>query len=399
MRISPSCCALPDSRPKPGETEATLRQSARSLERLFLGRRNNYGFLSVDPFRLYPGSAIDEDLDGWRARTGFEPHHYPWWHDGDQDFLSEWVRPSGDLSYRELRRLEAELFTPLLPQIRDRFAFTGRARAYFMRALDSQVRLTRPEQRVGRLAQWQLWSGPARGEAPARTRQRVAGDEELAALAREAREVTVAALRPPPSPAVARALIDVPRERFVRVEDIGRSPSDVALPLGDDGYSTISALHAYARVFEALELGFGDEWVDLGGGSGYGAALGAELVGSSGRVTTIEVDRGLHRWARDLLGALSEVEAVCADAHDTSLWRGARKVSAGFAVSERPAAWLDALGEGGRLVAPVGEAGAQRLLVFVKQGGSIQERDLGAVRYVGDRGEVATAESDASALR
>src|SRR5690606_25601934 len=55
----------------PGETEATMRRSARYLEELFLGDpRGTTGFLSVDPFRLYPGSPIDEDLAGWEERTG-----------------------------------------------------------------------------------------------------------------------------------------------------------------------------------------------------------------------------------------------------------------------------------------------------------------------------------------
>ena len=48
---------------------------------------------------------------------------------------------------------------------------------------------------------------------------------------------------------------------------------DAALPLTDDGASTISAMHAYVAAFDALELAEGDALVELGGGTGYGAAL------------------------------------------------------------------------------------------------------------------------------
>ena len=64
-------------------------------------------------------------------------------------------------------------------------------------------------------------------------------------------------------------------------------------------------------------------------------------------------------------------------------WRGARKVSVAFAVAEVPAAWLDALAPGGRLVAPVGTP--QTLTLYAKDdAGRVDARALTPVRYVVD---------------
>jgi len=200
-----------------------------------------------------------------------------------------------------------------------------------------------------------------------------------------------------PTPPLRRA--ETPRERFVRIEDIAASADDRALLLSDDGASTLSAMHAYAATFDALELREGDALVDLGGGTGYGAAVAAAIVGPRGRVLTLEIDPALAAAARENLADLPHAEAVEADAHEVARWQGARKVAVGFAVPEVPAAWLDALADGGVLVAPVGgggraRAGRQALTRFVKGPRGVEATELAAVRYVGDR-RAATAQQAA----
>src|SRR5262249_15476732 len=144
----------------PGETEETMRRSAAFLTRLFLGDpRGTMGFLSVDPFRLYPGSPIDEDREGWEARTGMRAHRYPWWHDGDQTFLSEWVDPSGSLDFVRALHLRRELFGPIVRAIPARFAYQGPARDYFVRAVDEQVELASEGATLATLGLLHLWRG------------------------------------------------------------------------------------------------------------------------------------------------------------------------------------------------------------------------------------------------
>jgi protein-L-isoaspartate(D-aspartate) O-methyltransferase len=184
-----------------------------------------------------------------------------------------------------------------------------------------------------------------------------------------------------------RALLEVPRERFVRPEDVVRSAEDTPLPLDDQGLATISAPHAYLLSFRLLELAPGDSLVELGTGSGYGAALAGFVVGPEGRVVTLEIDPTLADWARHTLADLPNVAVHCADAvSSVQHWRGANKVSVTFAVDSLPGEWLHALPEGGSLVAPVGARDRdQRLVLVRREGGRLVESEHGAVRYVKNR--------------
>ena len=77
------------------------------------------------------------------------------------------------------------------------------------------------------------------------------------------------------------AMLALPREAFVRIDDLALSVEDRALALDDEGIATISAMHAYALSFGALALAPGDSLVELGGGSGYGACVAGRVVGSA----------------------------------------------------------------------------------------------------------------------
>ena len=182
------------------------------------------------------------------------------------------------------------------------------------------------------------------------------------------------------------AVLEVPRERFVRPEDLDRSASDMPLPLDVAGQATISAPHAYLLSFALLKLEPDDNLVELGTGSGYGAALAAFIVGPRGSVITFEIDPRLVAWARRTVAApnvwIIEGDAVT----NARQWHGAQKVVATFAIDAWPDAWLDALPEGGRLVAPVG-IGEQRLLLMERREDRLVESDHGAVRYVRNRSE------------
>jgi protein-L-isoaspartate(D-aspartate) O-methyltransferase len=214
--------------------------------------------------------------------------------------------------------------------------------------------------------------------------------QELREVARGCRLPLVDAIQKnlgPFDPLHLRAILEVPRERFVRPEDVERSADDVPLPLDDEGLATISAPHAYLLSFRLLELETGDSVVELGTGSGYGAALSAFIVGQEGRVDTFEIDETLVRWAERTLSDQLGVAGHHADAVTSAPdWGGARKVAVTFAVEALPDAWLAGLPEGGRLVAPVGGRDKdQRLVLVQRQDGAIVETDHGAVRYVKNR--------------
>jgi protein-L-isoaspartate O-methyltransferase/radical SAM superfamily enzyme YgiQ (UPF0313 family) len=379
----------------PGETEASMRTSAAYLKELFLDPRGTTGFLSVDPFRLYPGSPIDAERGFYESTYGTRFHRPDWWHDGDQEMLSEWVDPSRELGYRRRAELQTELLGPILSEIPKHFAYGGKAGTYFRRAIDDQIASLGAPNRfhyAERYYAWQRYLGlRARGDAER------GADADLAAASAELRApwvieaMKVAEIAPdaPSYAPIAAALREVRRELFVPLDAMSRSVLDEAIPLDRTELATVSAMHAYARTFDRAGVTTGARVVDLGAGTGYGAALLAKLVGATGKVHAIEIDPALVDRARALLADQPQVAIVTGDALDPSTWPPPSEsftiVVAGFALCELPG-WLH-----GRLppqavvVAPVVRGDAQELVRFVRTDDGWDATDLGGVRYVAAR--------------
>ncbi len=386
----------------PGETEGSMHRSAAYMRKLFLDRRGTTGFLSVDPFRLYPGSPIDAERGAWEARFGTRFHRPVWWDDGDPEFLSEWVDPSADLDWRRRETLQHELLGPILREIPERFVYRGKARDYFHRAAVEQRDMLSPRTRahyLDRYYAWQRYLGQAKAG-----RQRLAADTDTGRVLRAVRARWVASalqsarvdVATPDGARIEEALRSVRRERFVPLESLMASTRDQPVALDDTGMATVSAMHAYARSFSLLGVEPGDAVLDLGAGTGYGTALLAHLVGPGGRAAGLEVDPGLAARASELLGSLEGVATVQAgDALDPDAWplRRPSKVTVGFALEALPAGWLAALPEGAVVVAPVrDEMGeGQRLVRAVVEGGQWRTEWFDPVLYVAMRRAVVAA--------
>jgi protein-L-isoaspartate(D-aspartate) O-methyltransferase len=248
----------------------------------------------------------------------------------------------------------------------------------------------------------------------------VAADAALAEAAHRARfQLTEdvihrvgTALPVPLLPRYLDSVLRAPRERFVLPEDIALSAHDSPLPLDREGLATVSAPHAYLLSYGLLQLGYGDHLLELGTGTGYGAAIAREIIGPSGRITSIEIDPHLARRARLLLGLLeegarSQITLFAGDAREiapTLLQTLAGphppiKVAVTFALHSIPALLVDLLPEGARLVAPVAAASepdaprppdrdhdeVQQLVLWERRGGTVQRSVHGAVRYVTER--------------
>ena len=163
---------------------------------------------------------------------------------------------------------------------------------------------------------------------------------------------------------VLAAMASVPRELFVpeRVRD--RAYDDAALPIG--GGQTISQPFMVARICEALVLRGDERVLDVGTGSGYQAAVLAELAGE---VHTIERIADLAERARESL-ELAGYGRVRVHVGDGSLGLpdeapfGAIAVAA--AAPEVPASLYEQLEPNGRLVVPVGGLGGQELQLVVR---------------------------------
>jgi protein-L-isoaspartate(D-aspartate) O-methyltransferase len=163
---------------------------------------------------------------------------------------------------------------------------------------------------------------------------------------------------------VLRAMETVPRELFVDERERSRAYDDVALPIGVG--QTISQPYMVARICEALDLRGPERVLDVGTGSGYQAAVLAELAAE---VHTIERIPELAERAGERL-AQAGYGSVQVHVGDGTLGLPEFAPFEGIAVAAAapgfPETLYEQLEPRGRLVVPVGGARGQRLEVAVR---------------------------------
>ncbi len=192
------------------------------------------------------------------------------------------------------------------------------------------------------------------------------------------------------SPRLKAAMRKVPREAFIPFNYRDYAYQEVPLPL--PGEATISCPHSYPLFYEALQLDWGHRFLEVGSGSGYGAALASEVVGPGGLVVTLEIDSETFAFARDNLQRLGYQQVVIIHG-DGSKGYPARapydRICFTAAAPAVPPPLLDQLAVGGRLIGPVGEAGQiQELVMMVREDGRQWRRVVvEQVAYIPLRGE------------
>jgi protein-L-isoaspartate(D-aspartate) O-methyltransferase len=179
---------------------------------------------------------------------------------------------------------------------------------------------------------------------------------------------------------VLNAMLRVPRHEFVPQTERDRAYEDNALPIGDG--QTISQPYVVALMLEDLSLTASDKVLEVGTGSGYVTALLAELAGE---VFSIERHTALADRARSLLIKLNypKVQVMTGDGTlglpAVALFDAILVSAAAPAV---PAALPNQLGEGGRMIIPVGSSDAQQLQLIRRIGGNFVIAPREAVRFV-----------------
>jgi protein-L-isoaspartate(D-aspartate) O-methyltransferase len=180
---------------------------------------------------------------------------------------------------------------------------------------------------------------------------------------------------------VLAAMRAVPREAFVPEAD--RDLAYVDGPVGIGGGQTISQPYMVARMTELLRVVRGDRVLDVGTGSGYQAAVLAEL---GCRVVSIERQPNLAATARERLAALGyggRVDVRLGDGSmglpDEAPWDGILVAAASPAI---PQALREQLGDGRRLVIPVGSRREQMLVVVTRHGSEWLEHPDAACVFV-----------------
>ncbi len=181
--------------------------------------------------------------------------------------------------------------------------------------------------------------------------------------------------------AVLAAMRRVPRHRFVSPGAGPAAYADHPLPIGSG--QTISQPFIVAAMAEAAHLSPTDRVLEIGTGSGYGAAVLAELAES---VVTVERYRELADHASALLDELGydTVHVVVGDG--TQGWPEGSPYDAIVVTAagpEPPAPLLEQLADGGRLVIPLGRLrDGQDLVRLTRRGDRLDREKLGDVRFV-----------------
>lgn len=180
---------------------------------------------------------------------------------------------------------------------------------------------------------------------------------------------------------VLDAFREVERERFVPKRQKGYAYSDRALPIGFG--QTISQPFVVAYTLDLLDLKESDKLLEIGTGSGYLAAVTAEIVDF---VVTIEIVPQLGERAKALLNELryDNIKVIIGDGfigYAELAPYDAIIVSA--AAEQIPQPLIDQLAEGGRLIMPVGPTGGvQTLTRITKKGDQLIREELDPVRFV-----------------
>ena len=185
-------------------------------------------------------------------------------------------------------------------------------------------------------------------------------------------------------PRVLSAMLKVERHLFVPKEFQNSAYSDQPLPIGEG--QTISQPYIVALMTELLELKGGERVLEVGTGSGYQAAILAELAAE---VYTIEIVEKLASSAQKVLLELG-YQNIKVKAGDGYLgWPETAPFDAIIitcAPDHIPKPLLDQLKEGGRMVVPVGTY-SQELKKIVKKSGKIETTDIIPVIFVPMTGE------------
>lgn len=181
---------------------------------------------------------------------------------------------------------------------------------------------------------------------------------------------------------VLEAMRTVPRHEFVPSERSGRAYANRPLPIGHG--QTISQPYVVAYMTEVLELAEDDRVLEIGTGSGYQAAVLAEIVD---RVYTIEIIEALARTARRRLERL-EYDNVEVKQGDGYFGRPEHApfdaIIVTAAAGHIPSPLVEQLGPGGRMVIPVGPVYAVQNLILVTKddSGEVTTEQLLPVRFV-----------------
>jgi protein-L-isoaspartate(D-aspartate) O-methyltransferase len=181
---------------------------------------------------------------------------------------------------------------------------------------------------------------------------------------------------------VKQAFLSIPREEFV--PDFLKKYSYVDTPLEIGNGQTISAPHMVAMMCETLDINKGQKILEVGTGSGYHAAIVAQLVGATGRVYTIERFESLATKAIQNLSKINCTNVIV-EVGDGSVGLPAHqpydRIYVTCAAPSIPQPLIDQLQDPGKLLIPIGSMYCE-LTLLEKEKGKQAVHHLGGCVFV-----------------
>lgn len=194
---------------------------------------------------------------------------------------------------------------------------------------------------------------------------------------------------------IRSALLTVPREDFIPPRYRDYAYQEVPLPL-PGMRATISCPHSYPLFYEPLGLDVGHRFMEIGLGSGYGAAVAREVVGPTGLVLSIEIDPVTYEFGKTNLerGGYHDVRVVLGDGGLGSPQHAPYdRICITAACGEVPAPLLEQLKVGGKLIAPIEDQGVQNLTLLIKGERGMSRQLICEVLYIPLRGRYGQVQS------
>lgn len=188
---------------------------------------------------------------------------------------------------------------------------------------------------------------------------------------------------------IRAAMLKVAREDFIPYFYRDYAYWEVPLPLPGE-QATISCPHSYPLFYEPLGLDEGHRFLEIGLGSGYGAALAREIVGEAGVVVAVEIDPVTFAFGRRNLQQAGYHDMILIQG-DGGLGYPERapydKICLTAACPEIPSPLIEQLKLGGRLIAPVQQDNIQNLVLLEKHEEGTTQTVVCEVLYVPLRGQ------------
>lgn len=372
----------------PGESMASMKETHGYLTELFTSAKETCGWLSIDPFRLYPGAQVHEAMETYGQLHGTVFHHPQWWKSWyDSSLHAEHIDPSREVDFEARVEFMHAAYGPLTQQIQERFVGQGRSvDRVFRRSLHDQARLMSPETKQNTLRRAaHARALLARGGDVVESLQFPIGLHIKDPWIRD-REWMVRSMLDSGVLRTAdliEALLQVGPQEHMSSESARlllkgqHAASDVEGEL-----ATALSIRTYAMGLEAMEPALGDRVVDVTARSSYLAALLSHLVGDRGLVLAIHPGRGEFDSFRKSLEAYENVEITRADVGGIAIegkWDG---VWIGAALPRVPHGVREHLADpDGRLITFVGPRfRPQDLVALTRHGDRLEERRVARVK-------------------